>query len=237
MGQSEDLSAQRARAARLLEAGDALFCASRAAAITLAVASLLDGGGGRGRRRPVVMLAAHDRFHGATTSALLRLAGARVITVGSVDRAERHEVETALDAPGTAGIHVDACPPAGSGSYPAAHELIFAARRRGLPAVVHVPDAARAVAILDAGAALVTLGVDGAAGIIAGTAGAVARCAGLFDGMGAAMTAHRCGIDEALAVLARDAPNPESPRPIPLRSTTWRAGGNGELLGPFESDG
>ncbi|MCB2012246.1 MAG: hypothetical protein KDF64_16950 [Geminicoccaceae bacterium] len=225
----------RRRAARMLEAADALFCASRAAAIVLGAAALCGERRLRGRPGRIVMLRAHDRSGHVSFRELLRLAGVRMVEAGRVDGVESDDVLRALEAPDVQALFLDGSfHPAADEMFPLPHELIFAARERNRPVLVHAENAARATAMLDAGADLVATGVDDAAGILAGSAPAIARCGRLFAGIGAAMVAHRSGVAEALEALGRTTPKRVSPGPVPLGTIVWKAGHDGELAGPVE---
>jgi seryl-tRNA(Sec) selenium transferase len=158
-----------------LEAEGALLAASLAAATVWAAAGLL-GPGDKGGR--VVLPLAHlARLDGAPLTELIRLAGGAVTTLGTVRDCPETALERALgEAPAAAALVVDpelpeVLPPA---------RFLWLCRQARVPALILDPASGRWTAWADGGAALVVLdgrallGVE--AGILAGTAEAIAAC-------------------------------------------------------------
>lgn len=161
--------------AERLEAEGALLAASLAAATVWATAGLL-GPGDKGGR--VVLPLAHlARLDGAPLAELIRLAGGEPRAIGTVRDCPEAELARALaDRPAAALLLVDPELP----EVLAPARFLWLCRQAAVPALILDPASGRWAAWADGGAALVVLdagallGVE--AGILAGTAEAIAAC-------------------------------------------------------------
>jgi len=158
-----------------LEAEEALLAASLAAATVWATAGLL-GRGDKGRR--VVLPLAHlARLDGAPLTELIRVAGGEPEAVGTVRDCPEAEFARALaDRPAAALLLVD--PELPEVLSPA--RFLWLCRQAEVPALILDPASGRWAAWADGGAALVVLDAGALlaveAGILAGTAEAIAAC-------------------------------------------------------------
>ncbi|MCL6608519.1 MAG: hypothetical protein K6T74_10535 [Geminicoccaceae bacterium] len=186
--------------AERLEAEAALLASSLAAATAWAVFGLV--GRTEVGRTLVLPLAQLGRLDGAPLAELIRLAGGEARPVGTVRDCPDAAIARALDeAPAGAALVVDpelpeVLPPA---------SFLWLCRQARVPALIVDPASGRWAAWADGGAALVVLdcrtllGVE--AGILAGTAEAVAACRAAEAASAAfrAPTALRAALGAALA--------------------------------------
>ncbi len=162
--------------AERLEVEAALLAASLPAALAWAVAGLVERTSGS--RSIAVPLGRLGRLEGAPIAALIGLGGGTPLPVGTVRDCPEAEFERALAEPAAAALLVvepelpDVLAPA---------RFLWLCRRAEVPAVILDPGSGRWAAWADGGASLVLLdgralaGVE--AGILAGTAEAIAACA------------------------------------------------------------
>lgn len=194
------------------EAGCVTACA--ASGITIAVAASITGDDlGRIERLPdteglkdeVVLMKGHNCHFSGEIAQMVRLAGAGVIEIGTVNRATRYQLETALGERTAAALYVVSHQTAQVGMI-ALEEFCSICRSKNIPVIVDASAEHDLRGFLEAGADLVIYSAHKflgglTAGIVAGQKDLVRACYLQEFGIGRAMKVGKEGIASTIAVL------------------------------------
>jgi len=155
----------------------------------------------------VVLLRGHDCWFGARVSQMVRLAGARVVQVGSATRATEEQLTAALDPQVTAAVYLVSHHMAQTGMIPLP-TFVAACKRAQVPVIVDAAGTVDPLPYVRAGADIVLMSAhknfEGlTAGIVLGRRDLVAACLLQERGIGRAMKVGKEGIMGVVAGLER----------------------------------
>jgi len=194
------------------EAGFVTACA--AAGITLSIAACMTGQDigkvmrlpdTNGMKNEVILQKAHSVNFGASVSQMIRLAGAKVIEIGTVSGTSTYQLEAAITDNTAAAMYVVSHHTVQYGTIPF-HQFVDVAHKAGIPVVVDAAAEYNFADFIKAGADIVTCSghkflFGPTSGLVAGRKDLIQACHMQEAGIGRAMKVGKEGILGLMAAL------------------------------------